>query len=118
MTAFFSASLRGLSEVRPIGALEFVRVEWWETSPRMALLKFSIGGVEQVKGLRLDLDKKALLDRLEDDGFVNGHALDNAVNAALLPIWRSVVGLVSGFKDPVERAAGLRQTQEVIFLGD
>jgi len=50
-------------------SIEFLRVEVPEVHRRLpsALIRYSLGGVEQTYGLRLDLDKQVVLDRFEDD---------------------------------------------------
>jgi hypothetical protein len=50
-------------------SIEFLRVEVPEGHRRLpsALIRYSLNGVEQAYGLRLDLDKQVVLDRFEDD---------------------------------------------------
>ena len=49
-------------------SIEFLRAEVPEGRRRIpsALIRYSLDGVEQVYGLRLDLDKQVVLDRFED----------------------------------------------------
>ena len=49
-------------------SIEFLRAEVPEGHRRIpsALIRYSLDGVEQVYGLRLDLDKQVVLDRFED----------------------------------------------------
>ncbi|TEU17298.1 MAG: hypothetical protein E3J21_08690 [Anaerolineales bacterium] len=49
-------------------SIEFLRVEVPEGHRRTpsALIRYSLDGVEQVYGLRLDLDKQVVLDHFED----------------------------------------------------
>lgn len=50
-------------------SIEFLRVEVPEGHRRIpsALIRYSLDGVEQAYGPRLDLDKQVVLDRFEDD---------------------------------------------------
>jgi hypothetical protein len=50
-------------------SIEFLRAEVPEGHRRIpsALIRYSLNGVEQPYGLRLDLDKQVVLDRFEDD---------------------------------------------------
>jgi hypothetical protein len=50
-------------------SIEFLRVEVPDGHRRIpsALIRYSLDGVEQTYGLRLDLDKQVVLDRFEDD---------------------------------------------------
>ena len=49
-------------------SIEFLRAEVPEGHRRIpsALIRYSLGGVEQTYGLRLDLDKQVVLDHFED----------------------------------------------------
>ena len=62
-----SIDLRG--RVKGGASIEFLRAEVPERHRRLpsALIRYSLGGVEQTYGLRLDLDKQVVLDRFEDD---------------------------------------------------
>jgi hypothetical protein len=61
-----SIDLRG--RVKGGASIEFLRAEVPERHRRLpsALIRYSLGGVEQTYGLRLDLDKRVVLDRFED----------------------------------------------------
>ena len=61
MVTVAQADLQG--KLDDIGPLHFVRVEWWKEAPRFALLRIAIEGKFQGLGLRLDLDKSAIIDR-------------------------------------------------------
>jgi len=65
--------------------LQFVRAEWWKESPRIALLRYRVEGRESAEGLRLDLDKRAILDDVAD------HELDSLVKNDSGRIWDAVV---------------------------
>ncbi len=77
-----TADLRG--KLSDIGRVRFLRAEWWKEAPRFVLLRFAIGDEEQDLGLRLDIDKKAILDRLEDD------ELDRMISDRAAEIWQVV----------------------------
>jgi hypothetical protein len=68
-----------------IGQLQFLRVEWWGEAPRFALLRYSINDHEEALGIRLDLDKKAVLDS------VANIFLDEAIRKNVDTIWKVVV---------------------------
>lgn len=71
-------------QISDLGQLRFVSVEWWEESPRFALLRYSMGeGVEPL-GLRMDMDKKAVLDRVENK------FIDDAIREKSQEIWKVV----------------------------
>ena len=63
MVKVVSTVLPGPVEVGPVN---FVRFEWWEESPRFVLLRYEVFGKEAKSGVRLDLDKKAILDDLPE----------------------------------------------------
>ncbi|HJS84224.1 MAG TPA: hypothetical protein VJ779_02055 [Acetobacteraceae bacterium] len=78
------ASLEGRLEW--IGPVRFIRAQWWDEAPRFALLRFAFEhGEEQQLGLRMDLDKKAILDSIGDQN------LDAAIQQQAEQIWRAVV---------------------------
>lgn len=68
------------------GPFYIVRGEWWKESPRMVLLRFELMGKMVETGVRLDLDKKAILDEVTDDVNLNSYLKDN-----VLQIWSEVV---------------------------
>jgi hypothetical protein len=67
------------------GSLEFVRAEWWKEAPRFVLLRYAVNGVVQPLGVRLDLDKKAILDS------VDNLFLDREIKKIKFQIWEAVV---------------------------
>jgi hypothetical protein len=83
MVEVVSADLTG--KLPHIGQLEFVRVEWWQESPHFALLRYALNGREAPHGLRLDLDKRAILDS------VSNSFLDDAIRQHAHKIWKVVV---------------------------
>jgi hypothetical protein len=68
-----------------VGQLEIVRAEWWKESPNFVLLRFAVNGFMRETGVRLDLDKRAILDSV-DDPF-----LDNELQVRRFDIWKTVV---------------------------
>jgi len=84
MVTVTSADLRG--KLEDVGPVHFLRAEWWKESPRFVLLRFAIRGEEQGLGLRLDLDKQAILDSLDDD------QLDRMLSEHAKKIWAVVAG--------------------------
>jgi hypothetical protein len=73
------------AKVTDIGAIHFLRAEWKDPKSRFVLIRYSIGGKEEPFGLRLDLDKKAILDDVGDDD------TSRAVKARARDIWNVVV---------------------------
>jgi hypothetical protein len=51
------------------GHLRLIRAEWWAETPHFVLLKYAVDGHEQAESLRLDLDKRAIIDKLDDPRF-------------------------------------------------
>jgi hypothetical protein len=68
-------------KIEDIGPLHFLRAEWQDETSRFVLIRYAVNGQEQPFGLRLDLDKKALLDGVEDP------ELDKSVQAVAPTIW-------------------------------
>jgi hypothetical protein len=68
-----------------IAHLHLLRVEWWDESPRFVLLRYSLNNREEPLGLRLDLDKKAVLDS------VSNRYLDDEIRKSAETIWKVVV---------------------------
>lgn len=83
MVHIMQADLRG--KLQDFGPLKFLRVEWWDEAPRMALLRYSLGENEEALGIRLDLDKKAILDS------VSNVLIDEAIRKDAGTIWQVVV---------------------------
>jgi hypothetical protein len=80
MAAFHSIDLRG--KIAAVGDITFLRAEWWNDEPRFVVIRYAVDGRERLNGLRMDLDKGAILDEL-DRG-----TLDQTVTN---DIWRTVV---------------------------
>jgi hypothetical protein len=76
------ADLRG--KLAAVGPVTFLRVEWWLQAPRFVLLKFSIEGEEQKQGIRMDIDKHAILDSVGND------SLDKELQNNAQKIWQVV----------------------------
>jgi hypothetical protein len=75
-----------LPETGPVfGSLRLLRAEWWSETKQFVLLRYALDGEEQPTCLRLDLDKRAVMDDLQDVG------LSSAVRARSLEIWALVV---------------------------
>ena len=83
MVHVLSASLEG--KIEGFGPIRFTKVEWWTESPKFALLKYNIRGNDVALGVRLDLDKKAFLDDVDEKDQVA------AVRKAAPAIWEAVV---------------------------
>jgi hypothetical protein len=73
------------AKVTDIGPIHFLRAEWKNPKSRFVLIRYSISGKEEPFGLRLDLDKKAILDDVGDD------STNRAVKACARDIWNVVV---------------------------
>jgi hypothetical protein len=67
--------------IEDIGALHFLRAEWQREKSRFVLIRYSWQGREQPLGLRLDLDKRVLLDSLGDAD------VDKSVQEVTPKIW-------------------------------
>lgn len=66
MTEIYKIDLRG--RVPGGASIEFLRAEMpAEYRFPLALIRYSLRGVEQEHGLRLDLDKQVFLDHIEDE---------------------------------------------------
>jgi hypothetical protein len=83
MAEIKEVDLRG--KLYDVGPLQFLRAQWWESAPRMVLLRYTVGKNEEPLGLRLDLDKKAILDS------VPNVFVDQAIRLKVGDIWRVVV---------------------------
>lgn len=70
-----------LGEIGRLGPLRFLRAEWWRQDSRFVLLRYSLDNHEVQLGLRMDLDKKVILDHLDDA------KLDAAVQERAPEIW-------------------------------
>jgi hypothetical protein len=59
-----SASLRG--KIAPVGPVVFVTAEWTDDVPQFVLLKYELRGEPQEYGVRMDVDKRMLMEDLEE----------------------------------------------------
>ena len=82
MPARKSIDLEG--KLADIGMLHFLRVEWQRDRSRFVLIRYAWDGREEPLGLRLDLDKRVLLDSVADP------EVDKSVQAATPSIWSIV----------------------------
>lgn len=73
------------NKVTDIGPIHFLRAEWKNAKSRFVLIRYSIDGKEEPFGLRLDLDKMAIMDDVGDDD------TSRAVRACARDIWNVVV---------------------------
>ena len=80
-----SVDLHG--KISDIGAVHFLRAEWQNPQSRFVLIRYAVDEKEEPYGLRLDLDKKAILDDVGDA------ATATAVKARAQDIWKIVVNM-------------------------
>jgi hypothetical protein len=85
MAELNSLDLRG--KISDIGAVQFLRAEWKNPLSRFVLIRYAVDAKEEPYGLRLDLDKKAILDDVGDA------ATASAVKARAQEIWKIVVDM-------------------------
>jgi hypothetical protein len=78
-----SIDLRG--KVPDAGAVHFLRAEWKVPQSRFVIVRFALDDKEQPLGVRLDLDKRAILDDVKDEG------TSAAVQARAEQIWEIVI---------------------------
>jgi hypothetical protein len=78
-----SVDLRG--KVPDAGSVHFLRAEWKVPQSRFVIVRFSLNDKEQPLGLRLDLDKRAILDDVQDE------ETSAAVRARASQIWAEVI---------------------------
>jgi hypothetical protein len=71
-------------KIEDVGSLRFLRAEWQHDRSRFVLIRYARNGREEPLGLRLDLDKKVLLDNVEDP------KLDKSVQVLSSIIWSIV----------------------------
>lgn len=64
MTDIMSINLEG--RIEDIGDLRFLRAEWWTPGSKFVAIRYALGQDEEPLGLRLDLDKGAILDSVGD----------------------------------------------------
>jgi hypothetical protein len=75
-------------KVPDAGPIHFLRAEWQVPRARFVVLRFSVEGKELPTGLRMDLDKKAILDDVKD---VKDEAVNYAVKERADQIWQMVI---------------------------
>jgi hypothetical protein len=78
-----SVDLRG--KIPDAGAVHFLRAEWKVPQSRLVIVRFALDNKEQLLGLRLDLDKRAILDDVKDE------ETSAAVKARAEQIWNIVI---------------------------
>jgi hypothetical protein len=71
-------------KIQDIHSLHFLRAEWQHERSRFILIRYAKDGQEQPLGLRMDLDKKVLLDTVADP------RLDTSVQELASTIWSVV----------------------------
>ena len=73
--------------------LRFTRAEWWEEAPQFVLLRFEVHGREAPAGVRLDIEKKVILDSVAHEAISRDLAaeLDAAIKSQAKFIWECVV---------------------------
>ena len=82
MVDVISADLQG--KLGPVGPLQFVRADWWAEAPSFVLLRYTLSGDLQELGVRMDLDKRAFIDDLDDPD------LNREVRNAARDVWSAV----------------------------
>jgi len=75
-----------LTGVKNLGSIHFLRAEWWREESRAVVLRYQVEGRERKMGLRLDMDKKAILDPLTDAGAVSPESVQKRIDQ----IWEIV----------------------------
>ena len=78
-----SIDLRG--QMPDAGAVHFLRAECKVPQSRFVIVRFALDNKEQLLGLRLDLDKRAILDDVKDE------ETSAAVKARAEQIWNIVI---------------------------
>ena len=90
-----SVDIRG--KIEPINHVNFIRVEWTYAAPHFALLRYEIAGKEQDFGVRMDMDKRMLMEDLEDP------ALNRTLRERSPDIWRVVVGAIGNYESSLTK---------------
>jgi hypothetical protein len=80
------ASVKLEGAVEDAGRIHLLRAEWWTPGSRFVLIRYAVDGKEPDLGLRMDMDKRSIMDSLGDDD------LDRAVRDRIPQIWELVVG--------------------------
>jgi hypothetical protein len=83
MSDIKSVDLRG--KIPDAGAVHFLGAEWKVPQSRFVIVRFALDNKEQLLGLRLDLDKRAILDDVKDE------ETSAAVMARAEQIWNIVI---------------------------
>jgi hypothetical protein len=87
MDAMVEVIWMGLTDkLDTIGPIRFVGAEWWKEAPRFVLLRYEQDGNGVPCGIRMDLDKRVLLDSVGDD------RLDMLINSQREKIWFAIAG--------------------------
>jgi hypothetical protein len=76
-----------LESVKDLGTIHFLQAEWKALSSRAVLIRYSGGGSEKPLALRLDMDKRAILDPVED---VERQPPEKALRKRIDEIWQIV----------------------------
>jgi len=86
MAEIQSVDLRG--KIPDVGPVHFLRAEWQVPQSRFVILRYAVGDYqERPMGLRLDLDKRAILDDIEDQDQI----ISVAVKERAGQIWDLVI---------------------------
>lgn len=80
-----SVDLKG--KFPPFGAYELLRAEWKVKDTTFVLIRYAKDGVEQKLGVRMDLDKQAILDDFEDPACEADHQLKESADK----IWTTII---------------------------
>jgi hypothetical protein len=76
-----------LTDVRRLGAIRFIRAEWKHETSRCALIQYTVNGEQRDLALRLDIDKKVILDPLNEADIV---LTDEMIRDRTETIWNIV----------------------------
>lgn len=68
------------------GRLRLTKIKLWKESPRLVLISCEVDGKETEHGVRMDIDKKAILDDV--DGFPD---LAASLREGAVPVWEALV---------------------------
>jgi hypothetical protein len=82
-----------LREVPNAGAVHFLKAEWQVPRSRFVILRYSMHGNERPLGLRLDLDKVAILDDVGEE------TTDAAIKSRAKQIWEIVINYRRDMRD-------------------
>ena len=76
-----------LDDVKDLGEIHFIRAEWKAASSRAVLIRYAVAGNENPIALRLDMDKRAILDAVEN---VERQPPEKALRKRIEAIWQIV----------------------------